>query len=190
MRTGDRCALQKNFRGACSTWHFHFKLSRAAGIASRAPYTEGLNRNKCVSRHFACSTPTPPHRKMRCASRCAMKGFRGVACLLIVCGAVWVASYRSVWYDNHVFARKDPALEFSAGDVLVRGKYARIVMFFSVPLILAAFCGACWEAVWMTQQLRSVRGAGMPRSATGSHIDWKIRRLVKWNFRPLGTGSP
>lgn len=118
-----------------------------------------------------------------------MKAFRGAAYLLIAFGAIWVATYRGAWYDSHIFRRKDPVLEFSAGDVLIRGKHARIIMFFSVPLILATFCGACWEAMWMAQQLRSVRGAGMSGSTTSSHFYRNIKRLLNFNFRPLGTGS-
>ncbi|CAM9656910.1 unnamed protein product [Sphacelaria rigidula] len=131
----------------------------------------------------------------------AMGACRSLAYLLIACAGVWVASYRSIWYDNHVIARKSPTFEFDFLSSPIPGKYARILVFFSIPWILAAVCGACWEAAWFQQQLRRVRRPGVPRSVGGSsHAEFDgghrerrapwIGRLLQLNFRPLGKASP
>lgn len=50
-----------------------------------------------------------------------MSGFRLVAYALLAYTAFWVAAYRGLWYDSHVFARKSPAFEFQVGDFSMSG---------------------------------------------------------------------
>lgn len=50
-----------------------------------------------------------------------MFGFRLLAYALLAYTAFWVAAYRGLWYDSHVFARKSSAFEFDVGDFSVSG---------------------------------------------------------------------
>lgn len=52
----------------------------------------------------------------------ATLGFRVVAYGLLAYAAFWVAAYRGLWYDSHVFARKSSAFEFSQGDFTASGE--------------------------------------------------------------------
>lgn len=51
-----------------------------------------------------------------------MLGLRFVAYALLAYTAFWVAAYRGLWYDSHVFARKSAAFEFDVGDYSVSGR--------------------------------------------------------------------
>lgn len=55
------------------------------------------------------------------AAGIAMRLFRALAFVLLAYSAFWVAAYRGLWYDAHVFARSSPAFEFSAGDFHLSG---------------------------------------------------------------------
>ncbi|CAM9161669.1 unnamed protein product [Ectocarpus sp. 12 AP-2014] len=138
-----------------------------------------------------------------------MLGFRVLGLALLAYTAFWVAAYRGLWYDGHVFARKSSAFEFNQGDFYVSGGKARILVFFVAPILLAAVCGACWEAALIVNQFRRLRHtvlldttrAGNSSSSnvvggTGKETPGKqpkSRRLwtiLHYNIRPLGEGTP
>ena len=48
--------------------------------------------------------------------------FRMLAYALLAYSAFWIATYRGLWYDSHVFARKSSAFEFQVGDFFVSGE--------------------------------------------------------------------
>jgi len=53
--------------------------------------------------------------------RGVMIGLRVLAICLLTYAGLWVAAYRGLWYDAHVFARKSPMFEFQVGDFSVEG---------------------------------------------------------------------
>lgn len=76
------------------------------------------------------------------------------------------------------------------------GGKARVLVFFVSWLILAAFCGACWEALEMARQLRTSASA-IPRDTSGNQTPSnqkssfrRIQAVLHFNFRPLGQWSP
>ena len=68
-----------------------------------------------------------------------MIGFRLLAYALLAYSAFWVAAYRGLWYDSHVFARKSSAFEFKVGDFFVSGERLGVVL-----QSFAASAGMCF----------------------------------------------
>ncbi|CAM9835212.1 unnamed protein product [Scytosiphon promiscuus] len=155
---------------------------------------------------------TPPPSQ-RCSTIAALLmraklGFRVVAFGLLAYSAFWVAAYRGLWYDSHVFARKSSAFEFSQGDFYASGGKARVLVFFVAPILLAAICGACFEAASAVARDRRAQGATPPTTSrirgsgnSTSSIAGNdqggdpgkprlIWTLLHYNFRPFGEGSP
>ncbi|CAM9603137.1 unnamed protein product [Hapterophycus canaliculatus] len=135
--------------------------------------------------------------------------FRVVAFGVLAYSTFWVAAYRGLWYDGHVFARKSSAFAFSQGTFSASGGKARVLVFFVAPILLAAICGACWEAASAVNRLQRAQGVNLATNSrigggSGSSISTvegkaggggpKKRRLLwtflHFNFRPLGEGSP
>eukprot|EP00752_Nemacystus_decipiens_P001741 g1684.t1 len=142
----------------------------------------------------------------------AMIGFRLLAWALLAYSAFWVAAYRGLWYDSHVFARKSSAFEFQVGGFSVSGGKARVLVFFVAPILLAAVCGALGDAVEEARsQLRRRGGDGGTtpsgtRVSSSGGIGLSMRResaavkqpappsrlwtLLHFTVRPLGRHYP